>query len=406
MGTITVNGPKTPVTEGSGGIAMATLPNICKMPGPPAPFVPTPLPNIGKSDDSPKDYSKNVKFDGKAVAIRGATFKSKGDVASQGTGGGLISSNVQGPTSFIGPGSLDVKVEGKNVQLLGDPMLNNCGPGGSPPNAATMTGVIQGPGGLLVVQYGDDTECPLADCDAKDKKHPIPQGEETITTISKVFANLSAALRSQRKLMKERSRVLKELERLDLSGEGDGPRAAVLETKADALEAQIASEAVLKRNRLTGDFDRPYMIGALICGCRKDKKYLVTASGEPPPGFLRAATTGTGFSFVPNTFSPSPQQVAKLASLKTESAKAPGWSCAAPKLIDAAKGHQPGQLSERWYAPLGGGVTITFSQTTVMKSGKRVTTPATRRFESGETCPSCNKCQNMLPAMVCKAKCN
>ncbi|HYO53837.1 hypothetical protein [Archangium sp.] len=27
---------------------------------------------------------------------------------------------------------MDVKVEGKNVQLLGDPMLNNCGPSGSP----------------------------------------------------------------------------------------------------------------------------------------------------------------------------------------------------------------------------------------------------------------------------------
>src|SRR5262245_17225601 len=115
MGTVTVNPPKTPVTEGSKGIAAATLPNVCKMPGPPAPFVPTPLPNIGKSDDSPKGYSKTVKFDGSAVAIRGATFNSKGDIASQGTGGGIVSNNVQGPTSFIGPGSLDVQVEGKNV---------------------------------------------------------------------------------------------------------------------------------------------------------------------------------------------------------------------------------------------------------------------------------------------------
>jgi hypothetical protein len=65
-------------------------------------------------------------------------------VAAQGSGGGLISSNVEGPTTFIGPGSLDVLVEGKNVQLLGDPTFNNCGPSGSPPNAATMVGVIQG----------------------------------------------------------------------------------------------------------------------------------------------------------------------------------------------------------------------------------------------------------------------
>lgn len=140
-----VNPPKTPVTKGSNGIACATIPNICKMPGPPAPFVPTPLPNIGKSGMSPKGYSKKVKVEGKNVAIRGATFKSMGDVASKATGGGLVSMNTHGPTKFIMPGSMNVKFEGKNVQLLGDMMLNNCGPSGSPPNAATMTGEIQIP---------------------------------------------------------------------------------------------------------------------------------------------------------------------------------------------------------------------------------------------------------------------
>src|SRR5580698_9838129 len=113
MGTVGVNAPKTRVTKGSSGTAIATLPNICKMPGPPAPFVPTPLPNIGTSDNSPDGYSTSVTMDGQPVAIKGATFNSKGDVASQGTGGGLISSTVQGLTCFIGPGSLDVKIEGK-----------------------------------------------------------------------------------------------------------------------------------------------------------------------------------------------------------------------------------------------------------------------------------------------------
>jgi hypothetical protein len=40
---------------------------------------------------------------------------------------------------------MDVQIEGKNVHLLGDPMLNNCGPSGSPPNAATMQGLKQVP---------------------------------------------------------------------------------------------------------------------------------------------------------------------------------------------------------------------------------------------------------------------
>jgi len=144
MSSVSIHPPKTPVTKGSNGIAKATLPNICKMPGPPAPFVPAPLPNIAKSGSSPKDYSTTVKIEGNAVAIRGAMFESIGDMASKGTGGGLISANCHGPAKFITPGSLTVKIEGKSVHLLGEPMLNNCGASGSPPNTgATMAGLKQ-----------------------------------------------------------------------------------------------------------------------------------------------------------------------------------------------------------------------------------------------------------------------
>jgi hypothetical protein len=137
MSSISVNPPKTPVTGGSGGKSLATTPNVCKMPGPPAPFVPTPLPNLGTSGDRLTDGTVTVEFEGQTVAIKGSYFMSQpsGDVASQGTGGGLISSQTQGKTEWLAPGSMDVKAEGKNIQLLGDTMGNN---GGSPVNAATM----------------------------------------------------------------------------------------------------------------------------------------------------------------------------------------------------------------------------------------------------------------------------
>lgn len=144
MASVAIHPPKTPVTKGSTGIAKATTPNMCKMPGPPAPFVPSPLPNIAKSGSSPKGYSKSVKIEGNAVAIFGATFKSVGDMASKGTGGGMISANTHGPAKFITPGSPTVTIEGKSVHLLGEPMLNNCGPSGAPPNTgATLSGVDQ-----------------------------------------------------------------------------------------------------------------------------------------------------------------------------------------------------------------------------------------------------------------------
>ena len=127
MPTVGVNPPKTPVTEGSGDKSPATLPNVCKMPGPPAPFVPTPLPNIGQSSDGLTDGTSTVKFEGKKVAIKGSSYTSKlsGDMASKGTGGGIVSAKEEGKTKFVGPGSMNVKAEGKNIQLLGDPMSNN-----------------------------------------------------------------------------------------------------------------------------------------------------------------------------------------------------------------------------------------------------------------------------------------
>lgn len=140
MVSVAVNPPKTPVTEGSGDKAPATLPNVCKMPG--TPFTPTPLPNIGQSSDKLTECTKNVLIEGKKIAIKGTYYMSKlsGDMASKSTGGGLISSVEEGKTKFVAPGSMNVKAEGKNIQLLGDAMSNN---GSNPDNAATIPGNIQ-----------------------------------------------------------------------------------------------------------------------------------------------------------------------------------------------------------------------------------------------------------------------
>jgi len=154
MVSVGVNPPKTPVTEGSTDVAPATLPNVCKMPGPPAPFVPTPLPNLGKSSDRLTDATTTVKIEGKKIAIKGAYYMSQPspDVASQGTGGGIVSSKTQGKTEFVAPGSMNVKAEGKNIQLLGDAMTNN---GGSPANSGTMPGNQQPPTTKIMLECGE-----------------------------------------------------------------------------------------------------------------------------------------------------------------------------------------------------------------------------------------------------------
>lgn len=209
MSSVAIHPPKTPVTKGCHSVAKATLPNICKMPGPPAPFVPAPLPNIAKSELSPKGYSTTVKIEGNTVAIRGATFESMGDIASKGTGGGLISANTHGPAKFITPGSLTVKIEGKSVHLLGEPMLNNCGPSGSPPNTgATMGGAkhddlkpeqicdLEIDCGAKVPAYSDCQKAQLCQMveefnkipnDQKNKISPSPRGTKPYKDQLKLF---------------------------------------------------------------------------------------------------------------------------------------------------------------------------------------------------------------------------
>ena len=173
--TITVNPPKTPVTEGSGGKSLATTPNVCKMPGPPAPFVPTPLPNLGTSGDRLHDGTTTVKFEGKKVAIKGSYFMSQpsGDVASQGTGGGIISARTEGKTEWLAPGSMDVKAEGKNIQLLGDAMGNN---GGSPVNAATMKELQDALGGVAEADALCKSICDTLNDPTKDQRQAEASG--------------------------------------------------------------------------------------------------------------------------------------------------------------------------------------------------------------------------------------
>lgn len=168
-----VNPPKTPVTEGSQDLAAATLPNVCKMPGPPAPFVPSPLPNIGKSGDRLKKCTTKVLFEGKKVAIEGSYYMSIGDIASKATGGGMLNGSTHGKTEFAAPGSTNVKAQGKNIQLLGDAMTNN---GNSSNGTGTLPGNVQAPGSIAAFEaaVGKENAAALcaAACEAIKKKKP------------------------------------------------------------------------------------------------------------------------------------------------------------------------------------------------------------------------------------------
>ena len=373
--SVSVNPPKTPVTKGSNGIATATIPNVCKMPGPPAPFVPAPLPNIGMSGLSPKDYSTSVKIEGNEVAIKGSTFESIGDIASKGTGGGLISANTHGITKFVGPGSMDVKIEGKNVQYLSDPMLNNCAAGGSPPNAATLMGVIQMSGLLVAV--------PAEPCPVCARDH----GALEETTASKASAqDLAGRWRAQRGestmlgVMHCRTCDIKYADR---SGTTDwrlcraahGPyRHQNPTTIQQAAQAQGDARRQITeqpfRDRLGAQFDALWQQGRLL-----NQQFL-------------------------------------LDTTNNDAAYAPG-NCAGQKvvvlLLSDGVGGIPGAMTEQWYStptePSGRGRAWTRSRMAYLSQrragGLDAQNPLRRRFKHGETVPPCRTCELLLPHLLC-----
>lgn len=129
--TVIVN-KMTVVHESSNGM-FTGFPDACKTPTPGGP-IPIPYPNIAQSSQI-SDGSSTVKCDGSAIMLKDSKFStSSGDEAGS-AGGGVVTNTNKGKAEFINF-SMDVKVDGKAVARLLDPMLGNemsGKPGNTPP---------------------------------------------------------------------------------------------------------------------------------------------------------------------------------------------------------------------------------------------------------------------------------
>ena len=121
MPATTIVNMMTLVHKGSGGTVIF-FPDVCLTPAPPAPPIPIPYPNIAMSSDTDQG-SKKVKVDGNPVMLQDSKFKrSSGDEA--GVNKGVVSATNMGKAEFVNF-SFDVKIEGKMVPRLLDPMIGN-----------------------------------------------------------------------------------------------------------------------------------------------------------------------------------------------------------------------------------------------------------------------------------------
>lgn len=162
--TVSVN-MRTVVHASSNGICMG-FPDVCKTPGPPAPFVPIPYPNIAQSSDTAQG-STTVKCDGNPIMLEGSNFStSTGDEAGT-AGGGMVSNTTKGKAEFQ-MFSFDVKIDGKKVPRLLDIMLLNKL---SSPNTPPFP-LLQPP--AIVVIIPDNAQ----DDDSALSKFEQPEGEQ------------------------------------------------------------------------------------------------------------------------------------------------------------------------------------------------------------------------------------
>ncbi|NOQ63956.1 MAG: DUF4150 domain-containing protein [Methyloprofundus sp.] len=131
------NGRELSCKAGSGK-TICSFPDVCfTPPQTPAtpPGIPIPYPNTGFASDTTKG-SKKVKISRKEVMLKNKSYykKSTGDETGCASKKGLISSKNRGKVYFQS-WSMDVKIEGKNVDRHLDITTNNHGslPGNTPP---------------------------------------------------------------------------------------------------------------------------------------------------------------------------------------------------------------------------------------------------------------------------------
>jgi hypothetical protein len=105
------------------------VPDVCKVPAPPAPPIPTPFPNMAMCAQAmPGTFSLKVKVGGGNALVQTTKISmSSGDEA--GALGGMISNMIKGPCEYK-MGSMKVMFEGKGAAHLTSMVAHN----GSSPN--------------------------------------------------------------------------------------------------------------------------------------------------------------------------------------------------------------------------------------------------------------------------------
>jgi hypothetical protein len=410
---VTANG-RSILHKGHGMTHVCAPPDVCKTPTPGGP-VPIPYVNIAMDRQLTKG-AKTVKIENNPVAkVNSKISTSMGD--EPGTVGGIISSKFKGAMSWP-MGSLDVKAEGKSVVRFLDTALHNG-------NSFNSVFIDDGGTGFA---YGDDAPCDV--CKEPYEKHLVHETPEVRARAAGLLRAMNEIYEAQRELVERAFQTRTQLK--GMNSKNRAVRRAMPAAARPGFDAALAACAavlagingglegthLLVMDDDTDTYTQGYMVGVCMCRCGA-KAIAASSAREVTPGF-RQAVANCGLELADAMPALSANQQSNVDRIGKGI-----WTCAAPKMINALKGHKPRTMTEMYFQRSavvtatynytdrrGTARTLTRTDSFPRREGVKVVYRFTARgdthmventFGSGETTPSCDRCKVNLPEMLCKA---
>jgi hypothetical protein len=285
---------------------------------------------------------------------------------------------------------MDVKIEGKNVQLLGDPMLNNCGPSGSPANAATMMGVIQATGLVMVVD-GEEA-CPL---NSEHNPHgPMEETTQTKADASALASELAVVLAPKKRYLARMLGVVHcKCGKKKYADHSNVTLHEFCEAVKNLKSPWRAPPSSLSLDELMGkksekEEERLQKRSEDSEGRVRERMRERYVNSEEVEDRWALAADRALDSFLKRKDDPPPP------------AAYPPGSCAAQKVIVFVwdNGAYPGAITEQWFHTKKAATSapIRFRDARTEKIEVKV-----EAFGHGETVPPCRTCELIIPLMLC-----
>ncbi|PRP93715.1 hypothetical protein [Enhygromyxa salina] len=277
---------------------------------------------------------------------------------------------------------MNVKIEGKNVQFLSDPMLNNCGPSGSPPNSATLMGVIQDSGMVTAVEAG---QCPICEDDHGELK----ESPQTKTDAGVLAGNFQARVQA----VNDAGAVMQPPVKVRVN-----TMLGVVECACGKKYADQSAATTIELCKAASDSGMKHQSGVTLSYAH-GREALNCAYLAKLDQVKAKIGQHLGNSTVFNAaWDKAADRAAYSDKNRSTPAAYPPGTCAAQGALlllmdDGAIG---AAMTEQWF---GRGKTQATIEYLDARGGSRVV--KAEKFKPGETVPPCRSCELIVPLLIC-----